>query len=29
VLMPGELELEALAMGGLRIICGEEKINEL
>ena len=29
VVMPGEFEMEALALGGLRILLGQEKVNEL
>lgn len=28
ILVPGENELEALALGALRVLCGEEEINE-
>lgn len=27
-LVPGENELEALALGALRVLCSEEEINE-
>jgi butyrate kinase len=29
VVMPGEYEMEALALGGLRILRGEETVHEL
>jgi len=29
IVMPGELEMEALALGGLRILRGQESVNEL
>jgi len=29
VVMPGEFEMEALALGGLRILRNEETVNEL